>query len=215
MASALLHLHHLWGYEIDWGAIPTWFGAILTGGSLLLGFNILRNDRKKAVRSQADKVVTWIAEGSDSTTDPPTGNYKVTVWNTSRGPIVRVIIFERSREDEPPHRGVKAIRHRLTTRGHASKPGEAGGKNLHILYGTYFTTAPHPFELDPGQKFECVIPRRDQSAMFLVFTDGDGHNWIRDIGTTQLISVGHFKYGVLNPFTITFDFSKIKIRREP
>jgi hypothetical protein len=31
---------------IDWGNVPAWVGAVLTGGSLLLGFYILLRDRR-------------------------------------------------------------------------------------------------------------------------------------------------------------------------
>jgi hypothetical protein len=35
-------------------ALGTWFAGIATAGSLFLGFTILRSDRKKAEREQAD-----------------------------------------------------------------------------------------------------------------------------------------------------------------
>lgn len=40
-------------------ALGTWFAGIATAGSLLLGFSILRNDRRKEESDQARRVVVW------------------------------------------------------------------------------------------------------------------------------------------------------------
>ncbi|MFD5545784.1 MULTISPECIES: hypothetical protein [Streptomyces] len=44
---------------IDWGTAPAWLSAVLTGGSLLLGFYILLRDRRKAEQADALKVICW------------------------------------------------------------------------------------------------------------------------------------------------------------
>lgn len=44
---------------LDWGTVPTWASAILTSGSLFLGFYILLRDRTKAEQGEAVKVIFW------------------------------------------------------------------------------------------------------------------------------------------------------------
>lgn len=48
---------------MDWGVAPTWAASLLTGGSLLLGFSILRQDRRTAERAQIDRVGVWVEGG--------------------------------------------------------------------------------------------------------------------------------------------------------
>ncbi|MFB7467081.1 hypothetical protein ACFCZ1_26900 [Streptomyces sp. NPDC056224] len=42
---------------LDWGTVPAWASAILTSGSLLLGFYILLRDRRKEETDEARKLV--------------------------------------------------------------------------------------------------------------------------------------------------------------
>lgn len=44
----------------DWGTVPAWFSAILSGGSVLLALYIILRDRKKAERADAAKIVCWL-----------------------------------------------------------------------------------------------------------------------------------------------------------
>ncbi|MFC7830718.1 hypothetical protein [Streptomyces sp. NPDC057375] len=50
-------------HRLDWGTVPTWASAVLTGGSLLLGFYILLRDRKKEERADALKIICWHERG--------------------------------------------------------------------------------------------------------------------------------------------------------
>lgn len=53
-------LGDLWQYPFHasvWGTAGQWFGSILTGGSLLLGFKIMRTNQKDKRREQASLVV--------------------------------------------------------------------------------------------------------------------------------------------------------------
>jgi len=45
--------------SVDWGTAPAWLSAILTSGSLILGFYILLRDRRTTERSEASKIVCW------------------------------------------------------------------------------------------------------------------------------------------------------------
>src|SRR5664280_2404232 len=104
MASALLHLHHLWGYEIDWGAIPTWFGAILTGGSLLLGFYLLLRVRRKEERAQIDKVMVWLERRKvDFDGNVPDPAWRMLVQNWSGASLIRIHVaaIPTHRRDSP------------------------------------------------------------------------------------------------------------------
>jgi len=75
---------------VDWGDAPTWLASILTGLSLLLGFSILRSDRQKEERRQANA----IAVGRGPTTVTRVGSAldlrecRFMVWNSSEGVIV-------------------------------------------------------------------------------------------------------------------------------
>ncbi|WP_406482144.1 hypothetical protein [Streptomyces sp. NBC_01615] len=66
---------------LDWGTIPAWVSAILTSGSLLLGFYILLRDRRKEERREALKVVCWTNYSDDG------GHHVVHVLNTADRPI--------------------------------------------------------------------------------------------------------------------------------
>ncbi|MFD6937316.1 hypothetical protein ACFWAP_14355 [Streptomyces goshikiensis] len=71
---------------LDWGTVPAWFSAVLTGGSLLLGFYILLRDRRKAERNEALKVVAWTERGADDE-----GSFiRIHVRNTADRPILYV-----------------------------------------------------------------------------------------------------------------------------
>ncbi|WP_306334545.1 hypothetical protein [Streptomyces sp. KL118A] len=47
---------------LDWGTVPAWASAILTSGSLLLGFYILLRDRRKEERQEAAQVICWLEQ---------------------------------------------------------------------------------------------------------------------------------------------------------
>ncbi|MBQ0830843.1 hypothetical protein [Streptomyces tagetis] len=71
---------------LEWGTVPAWFSAVLTGGSLLLGFYILLRDRRKEERNEALKVVTWTERGADDE-----GSFiRIHVRNTADRPILYV-----------------------------------------------------------------------------------------------------------------------------
>ncbi|WP_217572491.1 MULTISPECIES: hypothetical protein [unclassified Streptomyces] len=53
---------------IDWGTVPAWFSALLSGGSVLLALYIIWRDRKKAEREDATKVICWSEDSHDGRT---------------------------------------------------------------------------------------------------------------------------------------------------
>lgn len=48
-----------WLTTLDWGNVPAWVGSILTSVSVFLAINILRGDRKKVKRADADSFATY------------------------------------------------------------------------------------------------------------------------------------------------------------
>ncbi|MFJ8546320.1 hypothetical protein ACIRFH_30840 [Streptomyces sp. NPDC093586] len=91
--------------EWNWGTVPTWVSAILTSGSLLLGFYILLRDRRKEERQEALKVICW-SEMVDNE------SYKIYVLNTAERPVVHARMLVRLAGDvlEPVGLGAGAIR---------------------------------------------------------------------------------------------------------
>lgn len=68
----------------DWGTVPVWVGAVLTAGSLLLGFYIILRDRWKSEKEQASKVAYWVTNSHERE------GYLATVNNGSESPIYGV-----------------------------------------------------------------------------------------------------------------------------
>jgi hypothetical protein len=44
----------------DWGTVPAWFSALLSGGSVVLALYIILRDRKKEEQADAMKVICWV-----------------------------------------------------------------------------------------------------------------------------------------------------------
>ncbi|MEV6540030.1 hypothetical protein [Streptomyces sp. NPDC051665] len=45
--------------SIDWGTVPAWLSAVLTGGSITLGFYIILRDHKKQDEADATEL-EWV-----------------------------------------------------------------------------------------------------------------------------------------------------------
>ncbi|MGY1710851.1 hypothetical protein ACI8AC_15205 [Geodermatophilus sp. SYSU D00758] len=56
----LADLSHINGHKIDWGSVPVWVGAVLTGGSLLLGFYLMLRDRRMDEQEQARMLACYL-----------------------------------------------------------------------------------------------------------------------------------------------------------
>ena len=85
---------------IDWGSAPAWASAILTGGSLLLGFYILLRDRRKEERQEAARVVAmYYPEYGD---DHVAVQVRVALRNTADRPVYfPSVLFRRAGEVRP------------------------------------------------------------------------------------------------------------------
>jgi hypothetical protein len=79
--------------SVDWGTVPAWVGSVLTGGSFVLGFSILKRDRRKAEEGQARQItglVNFVKQGSRERVD---SRCELTIYNASSSPIYDVFAF--------------------------------------------------------------------------------------------------------------------------
>ncbi|NWF28010.1 hypothetical protein HW130_17345 [Streptomyces sp. PKU-EA00015] len=154
----------------DWGTVPTWFSALLTGGSLLLGFYILLRDRRKEEQEEARKLVchaeTWATD--DGT--------QVRLWaqNTSDRPFLYVWPMICTVHTRPG--GVWTMRTRGgQTDEHAVADADAGplmpGERLLRTW------------LEPDEE-ELV---RSPARLSVVFKDSDGIEWVRVLPDQRLV----------------------------
>lgn len=94
------------GHHVDWGNLATWFGALLTGLSLLLAFYIILRDRRRADRSQADQIACIMI---GSATTAPNGQQQtiqaLKVENNSPMHIMNPAFHAIPRRDAP--RGIR------------------------------------------------------------------------------------------------------------
>ena len=79
----------------DWGDAGTWVTGLFTAGSLVLGFSILRNDKRKEERSEAAKVHartvgTW--DNSDKSNEFPYG-VRIKAISRSETPMFEVRMY--------------------------------------------------------------------------------------------------------------------------
>ncbi|MFE5681706.1 hypothetical protein [Streptomyces sp. NPDC056512] len=134
----------------DWGTVPAWLSAILTGGSLLLGFYILLRDRRKEERQEALKVNCWSVMANNS-------DYDVHVLNTSDRPVTyaQMLIYMSS------HEGVERVG---VGDGSAIRPGEE-------------VTAQCPRHMNNAKSWPAAIEFQDADGITWVreITDGALH----------------------------------------
>jgi hypothetical protein len=128
---------------MDWGTVPTWVSAFLTGGSLLLGFYILLRDRRKEERAEARKLVFSVHwEGN--------GSHTVRVTNVSERAFLYVGLFNGDQweysfgnseyeGDGPMHAGeYRVYRHDGSASGAlAARFQDADGQNWVKIFDTH------------------------------------------------------------------------------
>jgi hypothetical protein len=84
---------------LDWGDVPTWFGSVVTGGSVFLAALAYRRSVSDKERDQASQIGAWVA----LTTEAEQKRRVVRVNNASKGPIYEVIVrFPASSDLEIP-----------------------------------------------------------------------------------------------------------------
>lgn len=153
---------------LDWGTVPAWFSAVLTGGSLLLGFYILLRDRRKEERNEALKVVTWTTMKPEDR-----GRFaRIHIRNTADRPILYVQALLSSNDRMQSH--------------HAAEPLLTGGEEMTLDVPRY-TEEGHMYEmavsfqdpdginwvkdLDSYSVYRGFRHRRGKPKWALMFTD--------------------------------------------
>ncbi|WP_326791354.1 hypothetical protein OHA79_01315 [Streptomyces sp. NBC_00841] len=88
--------------DMDWGTVPAWFSAILSGGSVILALYIILRDRKKAERSDALKLICWDAFSNEAYTthvinasDRAVHGVQVVCWLKGQSVPGEEYVFER------------------------------------------------------------------------------------------------------------------------
>ncbi|MCQ8772090.1 hypothetical protein [Streptomyces telluris] len=91
---------------IEWGTIPTWISAVLSGGSVLMALHIIRRDRKKDERADAMKVLCWnsdkteVVNGSDRAIRHVRVMAELKEYKGKRGPFRHRTVAETLRPGE-------------------------------------------------------------------------------------------------------------------
>jgi hypothetical protein len=169
-------------------ALGTWFAGIATAGSLFLGFTILRSDRKKAEREQAEQVVVSsilsMRAGEDAGDD-----MTIHVHNTSPKPIRSPTLIADGRRPKQVIRDLQ----------------QAGGQDELIqtlrgvneigpeLHEGWLDRPSNPFrpidviQADGERTMIVKLPRPPICYTFkFSFFDAKGIYWTRDVGSHTL-----------------------------
>jgi hypothetical protein len=147
--------------SVEWGSVSSWVGAVLTSGSLGLGFSILIRDRKERRRDQAATVsAVWDRDA-----------HVVRVHNTSKQAIYSIQVF--------PYLAVHALYSNKKVTYEYKKEGltEWQGHIAHI-------------EPESFQSFEPKLdklPGKQPSNVDVLFIDSRGQVW----GRTGLGKLAH------------------------
>lgn len=143
-----------WVHGLDWGTVPAWASAILTSGSLLLGFYILLRDRRKEERQEAAQVICWL----ERTATLPDGlrRYRTHVANQAGRHVSGVHLLVETRD--PDAEGRRVVETYLIAP--LIRPDEEE-----------FIDGDAEVTVDPWQVRRFVV----------VFLDADGTEWIRDL----------------------------------
>jgi hypothetical protein len=96
--SGCCHTDDMIVMNIDWGDIATWVTGWFTAGSLLLGFSILRSDKKKEERTEAAGVHVRLKGHFDAKDKTRSHGVRIVIENRSTTPMfdVRVCAQPRS-----------------------------------------------------------------------------------------------------------------------
>jgi len=142
-----------WVHGLDWGTVPAWASAILTSGSLLLGFYILLRDRRKEERQEAAQVICWL----EQTATLPDGHRRY-----------------RTRVSNQAGRHVSGVHLLVETRD----PDAEGGR---VVETSFLAPLIRPGEEDACGGAEVTVDPGKVRRFVVVFLDADGTEWIRDL----------------------------------
>jgi hypothetical protein len=185
--------HGFWHFD-GVGDLATWVVGLLTAGSLLLGFSILRRDRRDKRREQAAKVTAWIrhraitggAHGDAAT---------LYITNSSAGPLVTPVFaafgrlasdIQKDLRDLNPANIVELLALLDGVTGRISSPS---AKTLGV------NDSP---ELPQGATSQAALDLAFPAYFYdyyLSFSDGQGRTWTKDFQTMKLVEgTPHSRY---------------------
>jgi hypothetical protein len=100
-----------WWPRIDWGSAPAWFSSVLTSVSVLLALLIIRRDKTNALRSDADKFVTWIQYSAltHSTDNKTVWTATIHAYNAGSAPIPYAYLLVPTDKNDNPGGSMKEI----------------------------------------------------------------------------------------------------------
>lgn len=173
---------------LDWGSVPAWFAAVLSGLSVLLALSILVRDRVLADREQA-RLVSMSWTGPSTTTKNALGvetqmyQMYVTLANDSEQAIYRPHFVAQLLK---PWRRIwfltKSDRAQLEAEGWVPVDSAAM-----IEFKESGTGRPWDFSAKESQSKNIVLHAHVKfCSVYLFFTDSHGLQWRRDLHTGKL-----------------------------
>jgi len=201
--------------KVDWGNVPQWVSALLSGLSVLLALFIIFRDRRRAELEQAMKLAAdWMfVYTGDIAIGPsvsPSLPYEFTVhlFNGSDSVITEPILRATPRALKRPLR--EDVREWLLEgNGYANLPAYSGIAQFHVsdgalvvqersmMEGRAYDEPPGLLRIPPRGEDAITMPLLFHPHLYefqLFFSDGGGQLWGRDVFTRKLK-----KYDALPP----------------
>lgn len=147
----------------NWGDVPSWVGALLTGTSLLIAALAYRGHVKEGERQQAGKVGAWVQLTEDGTTSP---GRQLRVSNNSDGPISDLTVRVGGKE----YRFNEVLPHSIVPSDLPPRPPSANVKETTVGVKMWFVAV-------EGTIREETV---SEEPIELEFRDSVGRFWLRN-----------------------------------
>jgi hypothetical protein len=170
-----------WLAKLDWGDVATWLTGLFTAGSLILGFSILRADRKKQERAEAAGIHTRLIEDFSGAMG---GQVRIVIGNRSNTPMFHVRVCA-----QPLHRRrLKQVLSELTDR-----PKNDELSKLKLETGNLEKHANGVLESQAGADGILELPlSRKLYDLYVEFSDINSIRWVRPVNSWKLIRYSRF-----------------------
>lgn len=172
-------------FGVALGPWSSWVEAVLTGGSLLLGFSILIRDRRDKRKGQAKRVVVWGDHFTHVVFPKATGikhpSVVLFIHNASDQPIVGVTVFEvrslscpgDSTEDLQVE--VPEVDETLSPQTVFGLQGDKQGGGMEVMLAGTQVIKKHCFPEQPRA-----------GRLYVIFMDAQGQTWVKDAVSGKL-----------------------------
>lgn len=175
------------GTEADWGNVPGWVGAILTGSSFLLGFKIMRENQLRDRRAQASKIITWTTWIDGEAQGPEADSCEVHLTNRSDAPIfnplIHVVPFHHL--DATPHLGIWS--HAALDRDHRFLRRRKE-QRANIMTYVFEPRGRQVVAVEPSETVSGNVGTTtpvDMWDILVSFRDASGVDWVRNVRTAE------------------------------